>query len=141
MLTKTQLREKVEKTLAQKPGNSEEAGKRALSESAPIYEIMMMEKLGDTSEMLRDGRPSGFPDTGCTASMGFYHSLDDAYDAIVANACDIRETVYDAAFLFCRFPGLYCPVDSGWRMYFVFDNDTKEYKQQEEPKLFAHLAL
>ena len=139
MLTKLQMLAKVEEVVSDVQKHSEPfpgfTGYNGAA-PAPIFEIMMMEKLGDKTEQTKKGKPkSGFPDTGCTANVGFYHSLEDAYEAITSNMCDIRENTYRAAFLLCRFPGLYSAVDKDWRMYFVYNEETRGYEQQEEPKL------
>lgn len=109
-------------------------------EYQPIYEILVFEK-PDSETVYPTGKHSGFPDMGATMSPGFYHSFQDAYDAIINNACDIWETCYDGAFLLCRLPGLYMPVASEGRMYFTYDHETRHYVQKEEPPIFNHYAL
>ena len=69
------------------------------------------------------GKHSGFPDTGCSMMAGFYHEKEQAIEALHKNAMDIRETVYDAAFLLKRQPGLYQTVGSEDRIYFLWDQD------------------
>ena len=106
----------------------------------PIFEIMVLEH-ANKEDIYPSGTHSGFPDMGATDTPGFYHDIDHAYDAIVNNMCDIRETVYDAAFLLCRFPGLYQHAGKDLRMYFVYNKETCRYEQKEEPEIFAHIAL
>lgn len=108
--------------------------------SKPIFEIMVFEH-ANKEDIYPSGKHSGLPDMGATDTPGFYHDIDHAYDAIVNNMCDIRETVYDAAFLLCRFPGLYQHAGKGLRMYFVYNKETGQYEQKEEPEIFAHIAL
>ena len=108
--------------------------------STPIYRIVMLEKPGSEELVYPSGKRSGFPDTGATDEVGYYFSLDDAISAVEENRCDIRETIYDAAFILCSFPGLYQSAGNDARMYFVWDNDGQRYKQSEEPALFRRLA-
>lgn len=103
----------------------------------PIYEIMMVE-YPDKELMLANKKPSGWPDTGASFTAGFYYDLDDAVEAVENNACDIRECLYNGAFILMRFPGLYNSVDSTNRMYFVWEDD--KYVQKDEPKIFAHIV-
>ena len=106
----------------------------------PIFEIMMMENKGDNEIVYPTGKPSGFPDTGITDTVGFYYELEKSIEALHCNACDLRETVYDAAFVLCRFPGLYDCVPSEGRMYFIWDKEKEGYFEAEEPELFKHVA-
>jgi hypothetical protein len=106
----------------------------------PIFEIMMLENTGDKELVYPTGKPSGFPDTGITDTVGFYYELDKAIEALHCNTCDLRETVYDAAFILCRFPGLYNCVPSEGRMYFVWDKEKEGYFEAEEPELFKRVA-
>ena len=105
----------------------------------PIYEILVFEH-PDKEFVYPTGKHSGFPDMGAQSTVGYYHDFQDAYEAIKENVCDIRETVYDAAFLLCRFPGLYNCVPSYGRLYFVWDDDTYQYEEVEEPEIFKHMA-
>ena len=77
---------------------------------------------------------SGFPDLGCTNEVGFYYELKSAIDALNTNMCDIREQVYNAAFIQLEIPGLY--TQSSLRMYFVWDAEKEGFFQAEEPKIF-----
>ena len=105
----------------------------------PIYEIMMIQH-ADKELVYPTGKHSGFPDTGCTAVMGFYYDLDDAEEAVASNGCDIHEHLYNAAFILARFPGLYQAVGNDMRLYFVWDKENEIFVQKEEPKIFAHIA-
>ena len=105
----------------------------------PIFIIMVFEN--PSKELIyQNGKHSGFPDLGCSADMGFYYDLDDAIMTINTNSGDIRETVYDAGFILCHFPGLYQAASTDERMYFVWDEDKQGYFQQEEPEIFRHCA-
>lgn len=108
-------------------------------EIKPIFEILVFEKAAE--RLMFNGRDSGFPDMGAQDNVGYYHDFKDAYQAITENWCDIHETVYDAAFLICRFPGLYNPVGSDGRIYFLWDSNTNTYTETEEPEIFKHIAL
>ena len=110
------------------------------SNQKPIFEIMMLENTGDKELVYPTGKPSGFPDTGITDNAGFYYELDKAIEALHHNACDLRETVYDAAFILCRFPGLYDCVFSEGRIYFVWDKENEGYFEAEEPEWFKRVA-
>lgn len=105
----------------------------------PIFEILVFEKPNE--ELMFNGKQSGFPDMGAQDNVGFYYEFHAAYEAIKENICDIHETVYDAAFLICRFPGLYNPVSSEGRIYFVWDDAKGGYNEAEEPEIFKHIAL
>ena len=110
----------------------------------PIYIIMMMEKPGN-EEIIHNHNgariPSGFPDHGATDEVGFYYELDTAMDAITQNWCDIQEHVYSAAFLLCKFPGLYETTTTEARMYFLWDSETETFVQKEEPVFYKHIGL
>ena len=105
----------------------------------PIYEIVLIEH-ANKELVYAKGKRSGFPDTGAVSNVGFYYDLDTAVSSVKENCCDMREQVYDAAFILCRFPGLYETVSSNQRMYFVWNEETKGYVQEEEPKIFSHIA-
>ena len=108
-------------------------------QAKPIFEIMLFEH--PDKELIYDsGKRSGFPDIGSSYVCGFYYDVEDAVAAVQNNACDMRETLYDAAFILCRFPGLYKDVSRPQRMYFVWDEAKKEFAQKEEPKIFSHIA-
>lgn len=106
----------------------------------PIFEILMLEKTGEKPIIYPTGKDSGFPDTGTTDVPGFYYNLDDAIHAMHVNSCDLREYVYQAGFILCRFPGLYRSVGKDLRMYFLWDESRNGYFETEEPKSFAHIA-
>ena len=106
----------------------------------PIYEVFVVQH-PDRELVYPSGKHSGFPEMGCTATMGFYYDLDDAIEAVEVNACDIHETMYDAAFVICRFPGLYNSVGREGRAYFVWNGETEGYEEKEEPRVFRHVAL
>lgn len=106
----------------------------------PIFEILAFEN-AEKECVSPSGKYTGFPDTGIERMVGFYYDFDDAYDAIINNVCDIWETVYNGAFLLCRFPGLFQSVTSEARMYFTYNKESGKYEQKEEPELFSHLAL
>lgn len=104
----------------------------------PIFEIFMVENK-DKELVYKNGKHSGLPDMGCTDTAGFFLDLNDAVRIAENNIGDLRETVYDAAFILCRFPGLYQSVTEEFRMYFVWDGE--RFVQTEEPKIFKHIAL
>ena len=106
----------------------------------PIYEIMVFEQPNKELEG-KDGKRLQMPDFGCTATMGFYYDLQDAVDAMHENACDIHETVYNAGFILCRFPGLYDCVPKFGRIYMVYDKEKDGYFEVEEPELFEHISM
>ena len=110
----------------------------------PIYIIMMMERPGNEEIIYNHNgakTPSGFPDHGATDEVGFYYELETAITAITQNWCDIQEHVYRAAFLICKFPGLYEGSTTESRMYFVWDSNAETFVQQEEPTFFKHISL
>lgn len=117
-------------------------------EYKPVFTILMVEKADEeliyhqstTAGEKKDVR-SGFPDTGDTFDVGFYHNVDDAIEALASNCCDIQEGIYQAGFILCRFPGVYPVVSSGMRMYFRWNAEEGKFVQAEEPSIFAHIAF
>ena len=106
----------------------------------PIYEILVFDN--PNKELVsRDGKNMGCPDMGDTFTVGFYYDVESAIQALNENRCDLRETCYNAAFILCRFPGLYNVATSSERMYFVWDEERQGFFQTEEPKIFKHTAL
>jgi len=105
----------------------------------PIYSIMLFE-YPNKEYMFPKGSNSGFPDLGANSELGFYYSLSEAIDVMNNNALDMRECVYNAGFILCKFPGLYNFAGSNVRMYFVWDDDKQGFYQQEEPEIFKHVA-
>ncbi len=105
----------------------------------PIYELVLF--VHPDKEMVSpSGKALGWPDTGGSYTPGFYYDIEDAIAALNENACDIREAVYNAAFLICRFPGIYDEVGPERRMYFVWNADKEGYFQTEEPEIFRHIT-
>ena len=107
----------------------------------PIYEILLMSMPGTDPLFFPDGTNSGFPDMGKTDSPGFYYDLDDAIDALNSNRADLRETMFSAAFILCRFQGMYQTAGSSLRMYFLWDDERQGFFEAEEPELFGHIDL
>ena len=105
----------------------------------PIFEIMMIEH-PERELVSPTGKRLGWPDTGASDTVGFFTDLDKAVQSVTENICDIREAVYDAAFVLCRFPGLYEAVDHEARLFFRWEPEKEGYVQAEEPKIFAHIA-
>ena len=102
--------------------------------SKPIYRVFMQEKSGaDTTK--------GWPDTGCTADMGFYYDLEDAIEAMHMNACDIRECVYDYGYVITQYPGLYRFPSYMGRIYFKWDEERKGFYEAEEPEQMRILSF
>lgn len=101
----------------------------------PIYRVFMQEKSG--AEL--DSR--GWPDTGCTADMGFYYDKEDAIEAMHENMADIRECVYDYGYVIKQNPGLYtCPTSLD-RIYFKWDEERQGFYEAEEPKAMGILSF
>ena len=100
----------------------------------PIYRILLFSKIPTLDER-------GWPDCGTQEDVGFYYEYETAVRAMHENWCDIQEHVYRAAFLICKFPGLYEGSTTESRMYFVWDPNTETFVQQEEPTFFKHISL
>lgn len=134
MVTREDLLEYVRKEHERRGNNPDDK---------PIFSLFLFEH-PDKERIydMKDGskKPSGFPDTGGTYEPGFYYNLDHAIEAMNENACDIRETCYNAGFILCRFAGMYECCGSYARMYFVWDDEKKGFFQQEEPDIFKHIA-
>ena len=105
---------------------------------APIFEIMLFEY--PNKEMIYGDIPSGWPDTGSRAHMGFYYELDTAIRAMNENWCDIHEGIYYAGFVLCQFPGLYNVVSTEQRIYFIWDKEKEGFFEAEEPEIFGHVS-
>ena len=106
---------------------------------APIYTIMVFEK-ADKELIGTNGKPLGWPDTGCSADMGFYYDIDTAIRAMHENWADIHETCYNAGFILCHFQGVYEASGPYARIFFRWDNDKGGYVEAEEPDLLKHIA-
>ena len=121
MVTKEQIIENVSKRI-DKYGNP------------PIYELMLFEySKGEKNDSLE--KVIGFPDIRFADRPGFFYDINDAITVMNENAGDIRETVFDAGYVLCRFPGLYTTIDENNRMYFVWDEKKNGFFQQEEPEM------
>ena len=114
-------------------------GKETIDTCLKIYEIMLFEN-PDKELIYPSSKRSGFPDEGCIDHPGYFFDINDAVKALNNNACDLRETVYNAAFILCRKPGLYEPVGKEDRKYFVWNEEKQGFFEAEEPKIFAHIA-
>lgn len=109
----------------------------------PIYSILLLEYSNRPHMVVNSSGeevPSGFPDTGDRHDVGFYYDLKTAIEVLNSNCCDIQEGCYTAAFILCRFQGLYAGCSQQERMYFVWDAERKGFFQQEEPEIFLHIA-
>lgn len=105
----------------------------------PIFSITLFE-YPNKEYVYESGKHSGFPDFGAIMDVGYYYNLDDAIQCLNGNYSDISECLYRAAFICCLFPGVYLSCIPEQRMYFVWDNEKQGFFQQEEPKLFNHVA-
>ena len=105
----------------------------------PIFRILMVEN-ADKELISPTGKHLGWPDMGNTSDVGFYYDLGSAIDAVISNEADIRETVYDAAFVLCQPPGLYETVPRQGRMFFKWDPDNEQYIPTPEPKTYDHIS-
>lgn len=109
----------------------------------PVYCIMLFENPDKELVYTNPGtpdKPSGFPDTGSSEDVGFFHSLKDAIEALETNMFDMREGIYNAGFILAHFQGIYETAGTNERMYFVWDDEKQGFVQKEEPAIFAHVA-
>lgn len=108
----------------------------------PIYTIMVFEHPDKELVYKKDTyeKKSGFPDLGAAYEPGFYYNLDLAIEAMHKNACDIRETLYNAGFILCHFQGLTACASKDARIYFKWDTEKQGYFEAEEPIIFSHMA-
>ena len=102
----------------------------------PIFEIILFENTHD--KISQDN--NSFPDTGIEDWPGFYYELDIAIKAMNENWADIQDHTFYTGFILCHFPGLYQCAGTEARMYFVWDEKKQGFFQQEEPKIFEHIA-
>lgn len=114
--------------------------KKSKGAQDPIFVVYMVQN-ANKEMILRDGRPSGFPDFGHCENVGFYYDIDSAIHALETNSCDIREYLYDAGFVLCRFPGLYESAIPKERMFFVWNEEQGGFTQAEESPFMLHVAL
>ena len=106
----------------------------------PIYSIVLLPD-ADKEIIYPSGKHSGFPDTSGLFDVGYYFSIQEAVTAMHVNALDIRETVYNAGFVVCRFPGLYdCPGPEA-RIFFRWSEEKQGFFEAEEPPLFGHISI
>ena len=106
-----------------------------------IYEIMMCSNSGADTIIYESGKDSGFPDLGACSTVGFYHELENAIDAMHENGCDIRECVYNYGFVLKRRPGLYNLCGQYERIYFKWDEDRQGFYEAEEPERLKIIAF
>lgn len=102
--------------------------------AAMIYEIMLVENKQAKFDRF------GFADTGAVDLPGYYLDYETAVTAMHENACDMRETVYDAGFILKKREGLYNACGSDERTYFEWDTDKGGYFETEEPESYKHMA-
>ena len=105
----------------------------------PIYQIYLLKEPAKEL-MLNDGRSTGWPDTS-GESVGFYYELESAIDALHHNVLDIQDGIYKAAFILCKFPGLYNSASDNLRQYFVWDENKNGFWEADEPEIFDHIAI
>lgn len=105
----------------------------------PIYSLMLFEN--PDKELIYDsGKASGFPNIGHSYEPGYYYALDDAIEAMHNNTLDVREHIYNAGFVICRFPGVYNAAGTNERLYFLWDDNKQGFFEAEEPEIFRHMA-
>ena len=95
-----------------------------------IYVILTAEKLEES--------PYGFPDYGSTRLPGYFTDLDEARKAVINNAEDMWETVYDYACIEKVSEGLY-GVENFCEWY-QFDVETGGYKKIDTPEFEKHIC-
>ena len=79
----------------------------------------------------------GWPDFGYTRTVGYYHELKNAIDAVKKNMCDIWETVYNYVIIEEVSPGLYPHNMKRW--FFKYDIDKDNYVEIEEPEFMKNV--
>lgn len=106
----------------------------------PIYEIYLMREAAK-EYILPSGKPTGWPDTSGD-SVGFYYELESAVNALHENVLDIRDGgVFNAAFILCKFPGLYSSAGRDMRLYFLWDEAKDGFWEAEEPEIFKYVGI
>ena len=106
----------------------------------PIYEIYLLDNAAK-EYIIPHGKPTGWPDTS-GESVGFYYELESAVDALHENRLDMRDGgVFNAAFILCKFPGLYNSAGEDMRLYFLWDEAKDGFWEAEEPEIFKHVAI
>lgn len=106
----------------------------------PIYEIYLLDNAAK-EYIIPHGKPTGWPDTS-GESVGFYYELESAVDALHENALDMRDDgVFNAAFILCKFPGLYNSAGDDMRLYFLWDEAKDGFWEAEEPEIFKHVGI
>lgn len=106
----------------------------------PIYEIYLLDNAAK-EYIIPHGKPTGWPDTS-GESVGFYYELESAVDALHENRLDMRDGgVFNAAFILCKFPGLYNSAGDDMRLYFLWDEAKDGFWEAEEPEIFKHVGI
>lgn len=106
----------------------------------PIYEIYLLANAAK-EYIIPYGKPTGWPDTS-GESVGFYYELESAVDALHENRLDMRDGgVFNAAFILCKFPGLYNSAGDDMRLYFLWDEAKDGFWEAEEPEIFKHVGI
>lgn len=73
---------------------------------------------------------------GCTRSVGFRWTLEDAIETVETNMCDIWEYSYDYACIEELNGALYPWAEERW--FFKFDRESGRYKQIDEPVILKN---
>ena len=89
-----------------------------------IYTITTLEKV-ETDK-------NGWFEHGDSRVVGYYMDLDTAKEAVMNNACDINETVYDYAVIEKVKEGIFHPSNKA--LWFKYDKETDSYKPIDTPK-------
>lgn len=131
MMTPTKLTEFVERQMSK-------------GFDKPIYLVMLFN--GGAKEAVfpagtpKAGKPTGFPDITDKYCPAFYYSMNAAIQAVTENICDIRENIYNEAFVLCRFQGMYSYAGPHERLYYTWDSSLKKFVLAEEPELLQRVA-
>ena len=99
----------------------------------PIYEIWMIDD-PEKPFAYENGTISEDIPGSDVEYFGYYYELETASVALHENWTDLRETIYEAAFVICRFPGLTEPGIA--RIFFLWDEESQGFFEAEEPDLF-----
>ena len=106
----------------------------------PIYSLFLFSN-PNKELIFPTGEKSGFPDIGASYEAGFYYNVNEAVEVMNRNSGDIRETIYNAGFILCHFPGIYnniCGTEA--RMYFLWNEEEQGFLQAEEPEIFKYVS-
>ena len=85
-----------------------------------------------------DVNDSGWTDTGCQRTWGFYADKETSFQCVHENWTDLEETIYRYALIEEYTEGI--GHWTGYRQWFKFDLEKKGYVEIDEPEGYNHFS-